>query len=67
MHFCAHKGNQKDHIHQALLALAHGVGTSLDVLSAQREQPNELVLRELAELREDLKRLARAQSVATTQ
>jgi hypothetical protein len=40
----------------ALLALAHGVGTALDVLSAQRDRPSELVLRELAELREDVKR-----------
>jgi GAF domain-containing protein len=44
---------------EALLAVARGVGTSLDVLSAQRDQPNELVLRELAELREDLKRMSR--------
>jgi hypothetical protein len=50
----------------ALLALAHGVGTALDVLSAQLEQPNELVLRELAELREDVKRLARTQGEAAT-
>ncbi len=41
---------------EALLALAHGVGTALDVLSTQRDQSNELVLRELAELREDVKR-----------
>jgi len=41
---------------EALLALAHGVGTALDVLSAQRDQPNELVLRELGALREDVKR-----------
>jgi len=44
----------------ALLALAHGVGTALDVLSAQRDRPNDLVLSELAELREDVKRLSRA-------
>jgi MFS family permease len=41
----------------ALLALAHGVGTALDVLSAQQDRPNEVVLRELAELREDVKRM----------
>ncbi len=44
---------------EALLALAHGVGSALDVLSAQRYNPNELVLRELAELREDVKRMSR--------
>jgi len=43
----------------ALGALAHSVGTALDVLSAQREHPNERVLRELAELREDVRRLSR--------
>jgi hypothetical protein len=43
---------------EALLALAHGVGSALDVLSAQRDHPNELVLRELAELREDVKRMS---------
>jgi hypothetical protein len=45
---------------EALLALAHGVGTALDVLSAQRDQPNEIVLRELAALREDMKRISRS-------
>ncbi len=43
---------------EALLALAHGVGTALDVLSAQRDQPNELVLSKLDELREALKRMS---------
>lgn len=43
----------------ALVALAHGVGTALDVLSAQRDNPNERVLRELAELRDDVKRMSR--------
>jgi hypothetical protein len=43
---------------EAILALAHAVGTALDVLSAQRDHPNELVLRELAELREDVKRMS---------
>ncbi len=43
---------------EALLTLAHGVGTALDVFSAQRDEPNELVLRELAELREDVKRMS---------
>ena len=42
----------------AILALAHAVGTALDVLSAQRDHPNELVLRELAELRQDVKRMS---------
>jgi hypothetical protein len=37
---------------EALLALAHGVGTALDVLSAQRDRPNELVLNKLDELHE---------------
>jgi hypothetical protein len=41
---------------EALLALAHGVGTALDVLSAQRDRPNELVLSKLDELHEDVKR-----------
>ena len=43
---------------EALLALAQAVGTALDVLSAQRDQSNELVLRELAQLREDVKRMS---------
>ena len=37
---------------EALLALAHGVGTALDVLSAQRDRPSELVLSKLDELHE---------------
>ena len=41
---------------EALLALAHGVGTALDVLSAQRDRPSELVLSKLDELHEDVKR-----------
>jgi hypothetical protein len=41
---------------EALLALAHGVGTALDVLSAQRDRSNELVLSKLEELHEDVKR-----------
>jgi 4-amino-4-deoxy-L-arabinose transferase-like glycosyltransferase len=40
---------------EALLALAHGVGTALDVLSAQRDRPNEIVLSKLDALHEDLK------------
>jgi hypothetical protein len=44
---------------EALLALAHGVGMALDVLSAQRDRPNELVLRELADLRADVTRMSR--------
>lgn len=44
---------------EALLTLAHGVGTSLDVLSAQLDRPNELVLRELAGLREAVNRMSR--------
>jgi hypothetical protein len=41
---------------EALLALAHGVGTALDVLSAQQDRPNEVVLIKLDELHEDVKR-----------
>ncbi|HEY6325244.1 MAG TPA: GAF domain-containing protein [Candidatus Cybelea sp.] len=44
---------------EALLALAHGVGTALDVLSAQGDRPNELVLSKLDQLREDVKRISR--------
>lgn len=33
---------------EALGALAHGVGTALDVMSAHREHPNDLVLGRLA-------------------
>jgi hypothetical protein len=44
---------------EALFALAHGVGTALDVLSAQHDHSNGQVLRELAELRKDVKRLSR--------
>jgi hypothetical protein len=42
----------------ALLVLAHGVGTTLDVLSAQRDGSSDLVLRKLDELHEDLKRMS---------
>jgi hypothetical protein len=41
---------------EALLALARGVGTALDVLSAQRDRSNEIVLSKLDELHEDVKR-----------
>ena len=44
---------------EALLALAHGVGTALDVLSTQRDRPNELILSKLDELHEDVKRMSR--------
>jgi len=44
---------------EALFALAHGVGTALDVLSAQHDHSNGQVLRELAELRKDVQRLSR--------
>jgi hypothetical protein len=42
---------------EALLALAQGAGTALDVLSAQRDRPNDLVLSKLDQLREDVKRI----------
>jgi hypothetical protein len=44
---------------EALLALAHGVGTALDVLSVQRDRPNEHVLSKLDALHEDVKRISR--------
>ncbi len=44
---------------EALFALAHGVGTALDVLSVQHDHSNGQVLRELAELRKDVERLSR--------
>ena len=43
---------------EALLVLAQGVGTALDVLSAQGDHGNELVLKKLDQLRVDVKRMS---------